>query len=122
MPYIALIVIIDINISLLFFCKSALFFCLIRPISECRAQKTLTLSCLFDNKAVFTEFKLLMAIIFACLSEFTLELEKECLTLPVLLIEQVHSNLDLTYSWLIVKWGPFRITYNISLTIFLCGQ
>ena len=98
MPYIALIVIIDINFSLLFFCKSTLFFCLIGPISECRAQKTLILSCLVDNKAVFTEFTLPMALIFACLSEFTLELGKECLTLPVLLIEQVHSNLDLTYN------------------------
>ena len=59
-----------------------------------QGSKTLILSCLFDNKAGFTEFKLPMAIIFACLSEFTSELEKECLTLPVLLIEQVHSNLD----------------------------
>ena len=50
-------------------------------ISECRAQKTLILSCLFDNKAVFTEFKMPIAIIFACLSEFTSELEKECSTL-----------------------------------------
>ena len=93
MPCVALIVIIDINISLLFFCKSTLFFCLIGPISECRAQKTLILSCLFDNEAVFTESKLPVAIIFACLSEFTSELEKDCLTLPVLLIEQVHSKL-----------------------------
>ena len=78
---------------IVFFCKSTLFLCLIGPISECRAQKTLILSCLFDNEAVFTEFKLPVAIIFACLSEFTSELEKDCLTLPVLLIEQVYSKL-----------------------------
>ena len=53
MPCVALIVIIDINISLLLFCKSTLFFCLISPISECRAQKALILSCLFDSKAAF---------------------------------------------------------------------
>lgn len=94
MPCVALIVIIDINISLLFFCKSTLFFCLIGPISECRAQKTLILSCLFDNEAVFTESKLPVAIIFACLSEWVyIRVRKRLFTLPVLFIEQVYSKL-----------------------------
>ena len=105
-----------------FFCKSTLFFCLIGPISECRAQKTLILSCLFDNEAVFTESKLPVAIIFACLSEFTSELEKDRLHCQSCLLSKYTVNyLDLTqvdFQVGVIK----NNSYNISLTFFFMGN